>query len=247
VKSIALLGRQYTELGMLGLEDLPEGGAVSLCRGALDKSYGYVEPNEDAALVVRCDHGVLVAVTDGHNGADASHLTIERVREMAPLLIGVSAHEFRTLVGELHGEVGARLPRRSPSRTCLVIAAIHGTHCEFASFGDASLFRAGSKWPLPRPNEFILGWGRRIDAPESLWSGSVDLLAGERIAAVTDGITDFAPHPLDLHRLLLDAPDDRSAACALALVAMNGGAGDNVAAAVACADDSEADRGDDTR
>jgi serine/threonine protein phosphatase PrpC len=233
MRAVALLGRDWAELGPLGLVELPDGGALALSRGALPKSYAHTDPNEDAALVVRTATGVLLAVADGYNGSEASELAIERARARAAELVEASGDAFRAEVARLANEVLAALPRRSRSRSCLVLATLRGEGVEIASLGDSNAFIAGAPHGLASENSLLLG------NPESLAKARADLFhvrftraAGERIALVSDGITNFIPDVERIPRILAESATDLAAARAIAEAALSGGAGDNVAVAV---------------
>jgi serine/threonine protein phosphatase PrpC len=229
-RSLCLLGRDYPELGPLGIAALPAGGALALSRGALPKPYPHQDPNEDGALLVQTSAGVLLAVADGYNGATACELALAAAHESAADLVGSRGAAFRTRVTELVARVARRLPASAArSRTCLVLARAAQRECEFASFGDSSLLRAGHAEPVSRTNELVLG--RALDlaavSPE-FWYGRFECAPRERIALVSDGVTGFAALG-ELARELGEAPGDAAAARALAELALRGGAGDNVA------------------
>jgi hypothetical protein len=230
-RSICLLGRDYPELGPLGIAALPGGGALALSRGARPKPYPHQDPNEDGALLVETEGGVLLAIADGYNGAAACELALAAARESAVELVGSRGGAFRTLVAELVTRVSQRLPPAAArSRTCLVLARIAARQCEFASFGDSCLLRSSHSLPASTINELVLG--RALDlAGVSLdvWYGSFECATGERIALLTDGVTNFAPASDELARALAQAPSDPAAARELAELALRGGAGDNVA------------------
>jgi serine/threonine protein phosphatase PrpC len=231
-RAICLLGRDYPELGPLGIAALPEGGALALSRGALPKPYPHQDPNEDGALLVHTAHGALLAVADGYNGATACELALSEAHDCAPELIGAArGKDFRARVAELAARVARRLPAdASRSRTCLVLARLTGRQCEWASFGDSCLLRASAVEPVTLNNELVLG--RALDLASVLpdvWYGSFECAPGERIALVSDGVTGFAPGIAALARDLGGATSDAAAARALAELALRGGAGDNVA------------------
>jgi serine/threonine protein phosphatase PrpC len=233
MRALALLGRDWAELGPLGLADLPDGGALALSRGALPKAYAHTDPNEDAALLVRTSTGVLLAVADGFNGVEASELAIERARARAAELVEASGDAFRAEVARLADDVLAALPRRSRSRSCLVIAALRGESAEVASLGDSNAFIAGAANGLASENSLLIG------NPEPLSRARADLFhlrftraGGERIALVSDGVTNFISDLTRIPRLLAESATDLAAARAIAEAALDGGAGDNVAVAV---------------
>jgi serine/threonine protein phosphatase PrpC len=230
-RSICLLGRDFPDLGPLGLAALPDGGALALSRGARPKPYPHQDPNEDGALLVRTAQGALLAIGDGYNGAAACELALAAAHEDAPRLIGAKGPEFRARVAELVHHVAHRLPTSAArSRTCLVLARLVGRHCEFASFGDSCLIRSSCGEPISRPNELVLG--RALDIASvgaEFWYGSFECEPHERIALLSDGVTNFAPAVRQLAATLGAAASDLAAARALAEQALRGGAGDNVA------------------
>ena len=233
MRSISLLGRDWTELGPLCVAELPDGGALALSRGVLPKAYAHTDPNEDAALLVRTSSGVLLAVADGFNGSEASELAIECARARAAELVEASGDAFRAVVARLADGVLAALPRRSRSRSCLVLAALRGESAELASLGDSNAFVAGAAHPLASQNSLLLG------NPEPLARARPELfrlrftrVAGERIALVSDGVTNFIADLASVPRLLAERASDLDAARAIAQAALDGGAGDNVAVAV---------------
>lgn len=232
MRAMILLGRHWPELGPLALAELPGGGALALSRGAQPKAYAHQDPNEDAALIARLPGGVLLAVADGFNGVEAAELAIERTGARAAQLVEASDEAFRARVLELLADVAGRLPRGSKSRACLVLAAVVGTRVELASFGDACAFRARSALPLVQQNALLVGASRDPRALDpARWHWSVLRAPGERVALVSDGITNFMQDPSEIPSMLAAAPSDLDAARALAKAALEGGAGDNVSVA----------------
>lgn len=230
MRAIALLGRHWPELGPLALVELEDGGALALSRGARPKSYAHKDPNEDAALLVRLPVGVLLAVADGFNGFDAAELVIERVRAGAERFVTSSGAAFCDHVRDLLDDVRTRLPRGSESRACLVLAALCGTRMELASFGDAFAFRSGSPLPLIPQNAILVGsekGAREIDPVR--WYRTFERAPGERVVLVSDGVINFMPDPSEIPGLLAAGVSDLECARTLALAALRGGAGDNVA------------------
>lgn len=234
--AVSLFGRDYPDLGPIASVGLPRAGGLALSRGLEPKAYAHTDPNEDAALVARGENGVLLAVADGYNGAAAAELGLSFTQRRTTALLDACAaggQSFEREVRALLVELGEALRPVEPSRSCLLIAALVGSRCDFASFGDCSLFRASQTTPLNVTNELVLSpkLGER-KLPTPLWLGSFERSGQERVALVTDGVTNFAPGPHQIVRLLESAPDDTRAARAIAELALRGGAGDNVAVAV---------------
>ena len=237
MRAIELLGRNWPELGPLALVELDGGGAIALSRGAKPKVYAHKDPNEDAALLVRLPVGVLLAVADGFNGIDAAELVIARARANAERLVLASGEKFCAANCDLLDDVRTRLPRGSEARSCLVLAALRGARCELASFGDAFAFRAGSPLPLIPENAILVGGergAREIDPAR--WYRSFERAPAERIALLSDGVINFMPDPSDIPDLLGAGASDLECARTIALAALRGGAGDNVAVATFAGD-----------
>ena len=78
MRSALLRGRDHTRLGITAA--VAEGrAAIALSRGGAPKSYRYRDPNEDAALFVEGEGGILLAVADGHGGCDAAETAVEKL------------------------------------------------------------------------------------------------------------------------------------------------------------------------
>jgi serine/threonine protein phosphatase PrpC len=238
-RRLALLGRDYPALGPVGVARLPGAGALALSRGAERKPYRHVDPNEDAALLVADDAGVLLAVADGFNGVAASEIALRAVERATPELLVQDAAVFAAAALALVERIARRLDPESDSRTCLLVAVLSGTRCHFANVGDSSLYRARSPEVVTAGSELFLGPGfdtRRLGGrggKDASWLGSFERAPGERVAVVTDGITNFARDPSALPQRLEGAATDVLAATAIVRDALAGGAGDNVAIVIA--------------
>ena len=229
-RSLMLLGRDYPELGPLALVSLPDGGALALSCGARPKAYEATDPNEDTALLVRSERGALLAVADGFHGVEASHTALELCERGAPALIGVGLGDFRLAVERLALGIGEQMRELGASRTCLVLAAVDAGGCRWACLGDSSLYRSTQIDSVSSPNDLILRPGLRfLPQPVEYWSGAFRPERGERIALVSDGITNFVENLSSISRLLASAKGDAEAAREIALAALHGGAGDNIA------------------
>ncbi len=229
---IELRGRDYPLLGPLGCVQLPDGGAVALGRGAYPKAYKHLDPNEDGALVYRAEFGSLLCVVDGHNGVAASELALDLALAQAGSLLAADDRGFVEAVLSLVHDLSQALGRERRSRTCLLLARVGAEHCHWAGFGDCGLFRSSRLGAENRVNQLFLGakLPSGVHSPEH-WSGRFGLVSGERIALVSDGITNFVRDSALIRTRLAGAADDAGAAVGLAQAAMHAGAGDNVAVA----------------
>ncbi|MFQ5696870.1 MAG: PP2C family protein-serine/threonine phosphatase [Myxococcota bacterium] len=234
MRALALYGRDFPKLGPLGVVALPEVGALALTRGREPKPYRHTDPNEDAALVVVSERGSLFAVADGYNGVSASERAIEAVANAGPDLITLNGERFHQHLEQVLAGLARELVDVGPSRTCLLVAALVEDRCHWACLGDSSLYRAGRDAPVTEENRCVVGPELQLDdAIRKRVLGSFQRGSGERIALVTDGVTNFvADAGLVAERL---AAEDAEARCArgIALRAMGDGAGDNIAVAVA--------------
>ena len=75
----ALWGPEHVELGETAVAAAGERAAIALTRGRFQKTYGYIDPNEDVAAVVDGPRSTLLVVADGHNGATAPLAAVEEV------------------------------------------------------------------------------------------------------------------------------------------------------------------------
>jgi serine/threonine protein phosphatase PrpC len=154
VKSALLLGRDHPVLGELAA--VAEGpAAISLSRGGAQKTYDYVEPNEDATLFAVDEGGLFVAVADGHHGAGGSQAVLELlIEEYAPAWTGVSslapcAETWRDVAlgamlacnHAVLAEAGAA--KRPPAPTTLSFALVRPGEglLAHAAIGDSHVFR----------------------------------------------------------------------------------------------------------
>lgn len=230
---LSLRGRDFPDLGRLGIAELRGVGALALSRGAHPKSYSHLDPNEDGALLFRSSAGVLLAVVDGYNGVAASEATLDAVRCHAASLLAPSQEAFHQSVANVVSDVSRALASAHHSRTCLALVARGPEECRWASFGDCAIFRASSPLPINEINEFVLGRQLRVlPRPADIWAGSFSRLPDERIGIASDGVTNFTADLDGITRMLRESPDDLQAARDIAEAAMTGGAGDNVTAAV---------------
>jgi serine/threonine protein phosphatase PrpC len=227
---VQLRGRDYTVLGHLAAVELPEAGALALTRGAHPKAYAHVDPNEDGALVLSAEAGTLLTVVDGHHGCAASELALHAVHEAWIELLRDDDQAFRHAVEAVVARVGDELRSAGKSRTCLLVATCIGERCRWACLGDCTLLRSHSSAPIHPPNPLILRPDLSLQKAEH-WCGAFSAEPGERIAAVTDGATNFVQDLEELRAILGSAPGDLEAARDLVSAAMRAGAGDNVAAA----------------
>ena len=239
VRSASLWGDDHTNLGDIAVIGVGERTAVALSRGRYPKGYRHLDPNEDAVLAAAQGSKTLLVVADGHRGFDAARAAVSAVEDRVPQLL---SHRQEAAAVVLDAMEAARQsvcealasvePERSGSRTTLAIALLTGSALTIAGLGD-------SRIAIIRPGGSQSFWG---DAPflgpdtnlDGAWFFTVDVEVGDWVIAGTDGLFDFLGRN-GLRQLEALAEENGSADLARAAVesAFAGGAGDNVAVAVA--------------
>lgn len=203
-----LLGRDHTEVG--ALETLAaRRAAIGISRGGAPKTYAHTDPNEDAALLLEDQQGTLLAVADGHGGADASEIAIQTLRQGAgprwtraetldPERWSREAHVALAEVNEAIRR-GAAEGRRKRSRTTLAFALLREGRILWASMGDSHVFQIEAEdardvaWAISSTGRpYFLGQGD--ESPDSLldksvvgWQSASTLRA---LVLVTDGLSE---------------------------------------------------------
>jgi hypothetical protein len=249
---------------MAAVAEAGEGSvAVALSRGGAPKPYPHTDPNEDAALCAQGEHGLLVAVADGHWGHRASELALEH------LLAAVagdwtegksrSAAAWRlealaALAGANRAVLAARsAEQRSRTTLALALARLPENLLVSASMGDSHVFRVSDEGPfelvaMRKARAFFLG--ERLSATTLEREARVEVQSLDPCVALvtaTDGLSEEqigVADPAAAVRAAVAigrarAAHARAAAAARALVESalaahrKKQAGDNIAAAVA--------------
>lgn len=236
-----LWGKDHTALDELAVEAAGDRAAVAITRGRHKKAYQYTDPNEDAAVAIVGPRATLLAVADGHNGWPATEAAITTIVDALgddPPPADVADEELVDLfhrAGHAILEVTGRPDaQHASSRTTLVVALVAGRRLQWASFGDSAVYAVSpaAATALARPQHRFVGYPMPRHAVDVfLERGTMHLTTGAWVVVASDGFVDFArPFPTDLVAGDLDAP---AVARGLVLAACDGGAGDNVAVAVA--------------
>ncbi|HVP31431.1 MAG TPA: protein phosphatase 2C domain-containing protein [Myxococcota bacterium] len=210
MRSAWLRGPEALELGAI-VERCAGRCAVALSLGGATKSYAHTDPNEDGALVVEGEGGVLVAVADGHGGADAAEAALGHLlAEVAPRLVAAEtrlAGRWQDVALEaLLGVCGAIRARgaqggRRKSRTTLACAVARPAEgwLFHVSVGDSHVYQRTEDGAFDLACERasdgeVCFLGAADDTAETLREKCLigaEPLAGTRaIAAVTDGLSE---------------------------------------------------------
>lgn len=145
---VLLLGRDHDCLGQVAVRSLGGHVGLAISRGAVDKPRWYVDPNEDGALAAQGRSGWLLAVADGHHGAEAAEAALAGVASACTalddgwsspdLIVNWAVDAARTAVTE---RLGDRRGRHIGSRTALSVAVVSGSAVHVATYGDTTAVR----------------------------------------------------------------------------------------------------------
>ena len=244
-----LLGRGHHAQGEIAVcDDEPAALAISL--GGAPKLYAHTDPNEDAALLVRGEGGLLLAVADGHGGADAAEIAIRILAARAgpwteatwpcgdwkAIALSVLL-EANAAICEAAARGGRRL-----SRTTLAFAVVRPRDpvIRFASIGDSHVFHVTPEGALdlaraqahdagrpPEGGTYFLGFGE--ESAESLagklHAADEPLLRTRALVLATDGLSERG--------VGVDEPEDAVMAATEAALRLEAGRGAALARAVA--------------
>ena len=236
-----LWGKDHVALDEVAAQSLGSRAAVAITRGRHRKAYRYTDPNEDAAVAVVGPRATLLVVADGHNGWTATEAAVATVVDAFGADPPPADVDDEVLVDLFHRAGGAILDvtghpesLNPESRTTLVVALLAGRRLQWASFGDSAVYRATPAAAVrlaPSQHRFVGYPMSREKVDFLLERGTDELTEGSWVIVATDGFVDFA-HPFPT-QLLTDDADAEAVARGLVLAACDGGAGDNVAVAVA--------------
>lgn len=234
-QSVSLLGSDSTILGEVSSGSVGRAG-VALTRGRFPKSMAWVDPNEDAVLAAQKGDRWLLAAADGHHGFDAARTAMSSIRaRMSDVLAddrdgrSVLTALFEHARGQVAESLAAVEEARKDSRTALSVVLVRGREAFVATCGDSSVFlvRPRKVRSVTADSRFL---GPRTPAPAVV---RLRLRAGDGLAIVTDGFTDFLSQPVEMALgSQMAATDPAQAAQGLVQVAFAGGAGDNVGVVV---------------
>ena len=242
-KRVVLWGEDYVEYGEYGIEALDDDVAVGISRGALPKPYWALDPNEDAVAAVIGEDATLLICADGHNGFDSVRPAIETVLQTIgepPPPPGIAANAIFGRASLAAFQVTAGFTdARSQSRTTLAFALIAGSRVQWASMGDAPVYLAEptSTRLFIRDEHYFLPYAMDSgQISERMHGGEEELAPGSWVILASDGFSDYAGSGRGVDavtELTREAVDADGLADALINRAFDGGAGDNVAVAIA--------------
>lgn len=233
---VRLYGDDHPSLDELATACLDETTAIALSRGRYPKVDPHPDPNEDGAVAAAGPAGWLLAVADGHLGFDAARAALEVIADGAGTLLAgppkpLRLHALCEDAAAAAEDAAARASEpREASDTALSVVTVSGSWMLVASYGDTVVARLRGRRSkvLTHPEAFLR---LAVDPPRVT---RVRLRRGDRVVVVSDGVVDFLGQdwPARLARLTRDESDPVRAVRALPSAAMDGGAGDHLAAAL---------------
>ncbi len=207
MKVVLLRGRETCEIGATLCRGDAR-AAVGLSIGGAPKRYAHTDPNEDAALLAEGPGGLLVAVADGHGGAEGSESALEFLRD-GPAARWTGAEgpgvawplAAREALAAANDAVLARQAGRRRARTTLALALVRPADdlLAFASVGDSQVFAAEAngvlELTLPASEAALPCFlGRERASPDGLaarsLAGSRSLRATRAVVLATDGLSE---------------------------------------------------------
>lgn len=233
---VALYGEDHPELDDVATADLGGSAAITLSRGRYHKVDDHPDPNEDGVVAAVGAAGWLLAVADGHHGFDVARAALRTVADSAePLLAhNPKPDDLRQLCDAVMDAAAdasehAVGPRQG-SDAALTVVVVAGSRLLVANYGDTAVarLRGARAKVLTEPQPFL------CLATEPPQPRRVRLRAGDRVVAASDGVTDFLGRdwPTRMAALTEPAAHPLQAVRALPAAAMDGGAGDHLAAAL---------------
>jgi serine/threonine protein phosphatase PrpC len=237
-----LRGADHPDLDVIETRSVAPDLAIALTRGRLPKRYAHTDLNEDVVAVRRDDDRTALVVADGHRGHEASHVAVDAVlrlvgRPVHPWSRHDAVRALHAVNEQIHLARAALSGEHRGTRTTLVVGVVavdddgqrYLTH---SSVGDSAVLvlRGQVVHRISRDRHHFLG--DAMSAPlvaGAMDYGQTDLEDDDVVIVVSDGYTNFAP--VEAIASAWDpAPDIMVRR--IVEIAGDGGAGDNVAAAV---------------
>ena len=206
-----LRGREHLELAAIELRAEAE-AAIALSIGGAPKRYAHTDPNEDVALLVVREDGLLLAVADGHGGYEAAELALDAIRiwdselpargegsaDWSRLALGAFALANQRILanavrgGRRRSRTTLAFARVEPEAGAIRWASIGDSHVFHAANGVLDLARARSHDPASRGGTFFLGVGEETEASleEKCRIGEEHLADTQALVLATDGLSE---------------------------------------------------------
>jgi serine/threonine protein phosphatase PrpC len=230
VVAAVLLGTDHVRLDEVAVRPVGGQAAIALSRGRFPKGYPHVDPNEDAVLALTDGRSWLMAVADGHGGADAAMAAVTTIAAGAGDILETDPADATSAALDLADaavrEVRSGLADREPA-TSLTVAFIRGGLVRYAGVGDSVMMVVNG-----RRVRRVAGGGPFLGSGDPApRAGSQRLGRAARVLLATDGLTVFLGHAWRDRVRTACRGTAAEAAGALVDAALDGGAGDNIAVA----------------
>lgn len=212
--------------------------AIGVSAGRYPKAVPALDANEDAVTGLAGPAGTVVAVADGHLGADAAGAAVEAVARRARRLITGGPVDGRRAVTAVVDEAvdavaeARRIAtgRRRDTATALSVVVVAGGTAWTVTFGDTAVVRVRRGRPrvLSRPGPFL------ADTAATFKARRQRLRPGDHLVVISDGVADHLGRewPAAVARGVAAGATPDGVVDAVLLGAMDGAAGDHLSCAV---------------
>lgn len=238
VISHVLHGPDHTTLGQRAIRAVGDRAAIGLSPGRYPKAVPALDANEDAVVGLTGPAATVVAVADGHVGADAARAAIEAIATHAAGLVVEGRRERRRPISDLADAAADAVDdacrrasgERRDTATALSLVVVAERAVWTVTFGDTSVLRVrgdGARL-ISRTGPFL------ADAGMTPKPRRERLRPGDHVVALSDGVTDYLGRdwPVEVAHRVAGSADPAAAVESVLAGAMDGAAGDHLSCAV---------------
>lgn len=233
-----LHGPDHPTLDRYTVRSVGDGAALALSAGRYPKAVPALDANEDCVVGVSGPGATVLAVADGHVGADAATAAVDAVAAHGRQLAVGPPHDPRRAMIDLAESAadavddarrGVSGDRRDSATALSVIVLLKRSVWTF-TYGDTAVVRIRGERArlISRTGPFLVGAGATPKPRRER------LRAGDYVVAVCDGVIDYLGRdwPVEVARRVTAAATPAEGAEAVLLAAMDGAAGDHLSCAV---------------
>lgn len=233
-----LYGPEHPTLDRWVVRSVGEQSAIALSAGRYPKAVPALDTNEDMVTGVAGPAGTVLAVADGHVGADAATAAIDAVAAHGRELVARTPRDIRRAVVDLAEAAADAVDDvrrdlsgdRRDTATALSVMATVGRNVWTITFGDTAALRIRGEHArlISRTGPFLVGAGATPKPRRER------VRADDYLVAVCDGVIDHLGRdwPVEVARRVAAVSTPAEAAEAVVLAAMDGAAGDHLSCAV---------------
>lgn len=233
-----LYGPDHPTLDQCAVRPVGERSAIALSAGRYPKVVPALDVNEDMVVGVAGPVGTVLAVADGHVGADAATAAIDAVGAHGRELVARAPRDPRRAMVDLAEAAADAVDDvrrglsgdRRDTATALSVLVTVGRNVWTFTYGDTAAVRIRGERArlISRTGPFLVGAGATPKPRRER------LRTGDYLVAVCDGVIDHLGRdwPVEVARRVAAASGPAEAAEAVVRAAMDGAAGDHLSCAV---------------